>query len=563
MTSLPEPISFDYVIVGGGSAGCLLANRLSEDKAVTVCLVEAGRSDLGLVESILTRVPAAIPLLLQSPKYNWGYKFEKDQRCGGRELLMPRGRLLGGSSALNGMIYVRGHRLDYDGWRALGNDGWGYDDVLPYFKKSEHWHGPPSEYHGTSGELDVSEPRSPHPLSVNFVAAAASVQCPSNHDVNGPQQDGAGIIHLTQRKGERMSSARAFLHPVRFRPNLTIMTNTRVEKIRFSGRRAVGVTAWSNGPLLLSARKEVILSAGSIASPHLLLLSGVGPAAHLEQHGVDIVHHLPGVGQSLQDHVNVSLFYGSDRKDLYSLTGRTLVGNILAPLKYLLFRRGPLTSNLFEAAAYVRSQPGLSQPDLQIVFGPGLFPLEGAMDDAGTHNGFTFNVTFLHPRSRGSISLHSAAPERAPRIVGNVLSHQEEVDALIRGIRWSRQLVASGAMKAGDCFELPRTAHRQTDPELESYIMNAASTCLHPTSTCRMGVDEAAVVDNELKVRGLTGIRVVDASVMPRIPAGNTNAPTIMVAEKAAALIRNPTRHVHVAAADDLSSADPTVAALR
>ena len=542
---MPETASFDYIIVGGGSAGCVLANRLSEDKNVSVCLIEAGGSDFGLVETILTRVPAAIPLLLQSPKYNWGYKFERDPRCGNRELQMPRGRILGGSSAVNGMIYVRGHRQDYDGWKALGNEGWGYDDVIPYFKKSENWHGPPSEFHGSDGELDVSEPRSPHPLSLNFVAAAEAMQCPRNDDVNGPTQDGAGIMHMTQRKGERMSSARAFLHPVRSRPNLRIMTDTRALKVRFSGRRAMGVAAWNDGPLSINARKEVILSAGSITSPHLLLLSGVGPAWHLKRRGLDVVHDLPGVGQSLQDHINVSIFYGSNRKDLYSLSGRAIAGNALAPLKYLLFRRGPLTSNLLEAAAYVRSRPGLNQPDLQIIFGPGLFPLEGAVDDGGMRSGITFNITFLQPRSQGSVSLKSADPMDAPCIVGNVLSHQEEVDTLTRGIRWTRQLVSSGGLDAGACVELPGTAGRETDEQIGDYIMNVASTCLHPTSSCRMGIDEAAVVDNQLRVRGLDGLRIVDASVMPRIPSGNTNAPTIMIGEKGADLIRRSRRVPH------------------
>ena len=542
MTSSPKPIFFDYVIVGAGSAGCVLANRLSQDEDVTVCLIEAGGSDLGFVEKILTRVPAGIPFLLQNPKYNWGYKFEPDSRCGDRALLMPRGKILGGSSAVNGMIYVRGHRLDYDGWKALGNEGWGYDDVLPYFKKSENWHGPPSEYHGIGGELDVSAPRSPHPVSMNYVAAAEAMQCPRNDDVNGANQDGAGIMHMTQRKGERMSSARAFLHPVRSRPNLRIMTDTRVDKIRFSGRRAVGVAAWNGGPLLIDARKEVILSAGSITSPHLLLLSGVGPAEHLKQHGIDVVHDLPGVGQSLQDHINVSTFYGSNRRDLYSFSGRALLGNAFAPFKYLLFRRGPLTSNFLEAAAYVRSRPGLDRPDLQIVFGPGIFPLEGAVDNAGRRSGCTFNITFLQPRSRGSISLHSADPTAAPRIVGNVLSHQEEVDTLTRGIRWTRQLVSSAGLKIDDIIELPGTAGRETDAQLKDYIMNVGTTCLHPTSSCRMGTDEAAVVDDRLRVRGLEALRIIDASVMPHIPSGNTNAATIMIGEKGSDLIRRSER---------------------
>ena len=538
MNSTPDSASFDYIIVGGGSAGCVLANRLSEDPGVSVCLIEAGGTDFGLAEKILTRVPAAIPFLLMNPKYNWGHKFEKDPHLGGRELLMPRGRMLGGSSALNGMIYVRGNRLDYDEWEALGNEGWGYRDVLPYFKKSENWHGPTSEYHGTGGELDVSLPRAPHPTSLNFVEAAEAMQCLRNDDVNGASQDGAGIMHMTQRKGERVSASRAFLHPIKARPNLKIMTDTRVDRIRFSGRKAIGVAAWDGAPRQIDARREVILSAGSITSPHLLLLSGVGPAEHLQEHGIDLVHALPGVGQSLQDHINVSTFYGSNRKDLYSMSRRFMLGNALAPLKYLFFRKGPLTSNFLEAAAYVRSRPDLDRPDLQIIYGPGVFPLEGKVDDAGMRSGFTFNITFLQPLSRGRISLNSADPSAAPRIVGNVLSHQEEVDTLARGMRWTRQLVSSGRLRIDDCVELPGTAARETEQQLRDYIMNMASTCLHPTSSCRMGTDDMAVVDHSLRVRGLDGIRIVDASVMPRIPSGNTNAPTIMVAEKAADLIR-------------------------
>ena len=537
-----EPISFDYIIVGGGSAGSVLANRLSEDKDVTVCLIEAGGSDYGWKEKILTRVPAAIPFLLMNPKYNWGYRFDRDPRLGNRELMMPRGRLLGGSSAVNGMIYVRGHRQDYDEWKALGNEGWGYDDVLPYFKKSENWHGPESPYHGQGGELDVSLPRAPHAASLNFVAAAEAMQCSRNDDVNGASQDGVGIMHMTQRKGERVSASRAFLHRARSRPNLTIMTDTRVEKVRFSGRKAVGVTAWQGSRLQIDARREVILSAGAITSPHLLMLSGVGPSAHLQQHGVDVVHALPGVGQSLQDHINVSTFYGSNRKDLYSMSKRFMLANALAPLKYLLFRKGPLTSNFLEAAAYVRSRPDLDRPDLQIIFGPGVFPLEGAIDDAGMLSGFTFNITYLQPQSRGTVSLNDADPAAAPRIVGNVLSHQGEIDTLTRGIRWTRQLVSSGRLEIDDAIELPGSASRNTDAEIKDYIMNMASTCLHPTSTCRMGEDEMAVVDDQLRVRGLQGIRIVDASVMPRIPSGNTNAPTIMIGEKAADMIKAAAR---------------------
>ena len=530
--------SFDYVIVGGGSAGCVLANRLSEDPAVSVCLIEAGGTDFGLREKILTRIPAAIPFLLMNPKYNWGHKFDKDPRLGNRELQMPRGRILGGSSAINGMIYVRGNRLDYDDWERLGNKGWGYQDVLPYFKKSENWHGPVSEYHGDQGELDVSLPRAPHQTSRNFVAAAEAMQCPRNDDVNGAVQDGAGIMHMTQRRGERVSASRAFLHRARSRPNLTIMTDTRVARIVFDGRRATGVEAWNGAPVAIDARREVILSAGSITSPHLLLLSGVGPAEDLRSHGVDVRHALPGVGRSLQDHINVSTFYGSNRKDLYSMSRRFMLANALAPLKYLLFRKGPLTSNFLEAAAYVRSRTNLDRPDLQIIYGPGVFPLEGTIDNAGMRSGFTFNITYLQPQSRGSISLNSADPATAPKIVGNVLSDEEELNTLVRGMRWTRQLVSSGRLEIDDCIELPGSANRQSDEELKDYILRMASTCLHPTSSCRMGVDDMAVVDDQLRVRGIEGLRVVDASVMPRIPSGNTNAPTIMIAEKAADLIK-------------------------
>jgi choline dehydrogenase-like flavoprotein len=522
---------FDYVIVGGGSAGCVLANRLSADPALTVCLLEAGPAD----NSPLIHIPAGVLGIVPTRHVNWAYETVPQPGLNGRRGYQPRGRTLGGSSSINAMIYVRGHRADYDDWAALGNDGWGYADVLPYFIRSEDQARGADEFHGVGGELTVSDLLEPVPASRAFVDSARRQGIPENRDFNGASQEGAGLYQVTQRMGRRCSSAVAFLRPASGRPNLAVVTHSRAEAVVVSGGRAAGVQARLRGRSeTIEATREVVLCAGSYGSPQLLLLSGIGPIDELERHSLPTRHELPGVGSGLVDHVDLALCYRSPSKDLFGLTVRSGLKGLKGLWEFYHHGRGMLTTNFAEAGAFIRSRAGLDRPDLQLHF------VNGLVDDhaRNLHYGYgmSCHVCVLRPKSRGSVRLASRDPSAAPLIDPNFLAHDDDVQELLAGVKAARNIMDSDPLvkhRDGEMY----TGEARSDDEIVDWMRRRGDTIYHPVGTCRMGVDDMAVVDPQLRVRGLERLRVVDASVMPTLIGGNTNAPTIMIAEKAADLI--------------------------
>jgi len=523
---------YDYVIVGAGSAGCVLANRLSEKASNRVLLLEAGGPD----DSPLVRTPALMAFLPDT-KYDWRYRTVPQAHCNQRRFPWPRGRTLGGCSSINYMIYVRGHPDDYDDWRDAGNPGWGFGDVLPFFTKSEanERHGEP--FHGRDGLLSVADQRFRHPLSELFVASAEAAGVPRNEDFNGHQQDGCGFYQVTQKDGQRCSTASAYLVPALGRPNLQVVTNALAHRILFDGRRAVGVEYLCRGKIeTAEAGREVILSGGSVNSPHLLLLSGVGPADEIRRHGLAVVCDLPGVGENLQDHLGTWVRYEITQP--VSLYGAPPEALAAMQAEFESKRQGFLTSNVAEAGAFLKTDPALARPNLQGFFLP--YCLTESVIDAFQPycHGVSFVFYVSRPRSRGRITLVSADPLDQPHIDPNYLSDPRDLPQLVAGIRLVRRLLAAGPLGSLLGRELGPGGESQSDAELEAYVRDRASgTIFHPVGTCRMGSDERAVVDPALKVRGLDGLRVVDASVMPTLIGGNTNAPTIMIAEKAASSI--------------------------
>jgi choline dehydrogenase-like flavoprotein len=519
----------DYVVVGAGSAGCVLANRLSEDPSVRVLLIEAGKRD----RHPNIKIPAAFAKQFKT-KLDWDLATEPEPHCDNRSLYIPRGKGLGGSSSMNAMLYVRGNPLDYDGWAAAGASGWSWDEVLPYFLRAEDNQRGASEYHATGGPLRVEDERSPRPLTGRFLAACAEAGIPRIADYNGPEQDGAALAQVTQRNGKRWSAADAYLRPALRRPNLEVVTGALVSGLQIEGGVARGVRysrGRRGGEQVARAEREVILSAGAIASPQLLLLSGIGPADQLRQLGVQVRHELPGVGANLQDHPYVSC--------VWEVPGG---GSLLdaekpkALLEYLLRRTGPLTSSVAEAFAFVRSRPGLPGPDLQFHFGPAYF-VDNGFDEYGGH-AITTGPVLVKPRARGWVRLRSTDPSAKPRILTNSLSEQEDVEALAAGVRLAREIASTTPLAEVVGRELFPGPEVDTDDAIAADVRRRTELLYHPVGTCRMGTRPDAVVAPDLRVHGLEGLRVVDASVMPIIPAGNTNAPTIMIAEKAADLIR-------------------------
>ncbi|MGT2477528.1 GMC family oxidoreductase [Paraburkholderia terrae] len=535
---------YDYVIVGAGAAGCVLANRLSADPGVRVALIEAGPSDRGFPENWKTTIPIGNVFLLPHARYNWQHVFRGGAGVNGREIACPRGRLFGGCTSVNGTVYIRGHRSDYDDWASLGLEGWRYDDVLPFFRRHENRARGASIYHGAGGELDVQHLRDPNPLSQAFVDAAVQAGHRSNDDFNGAEQDGFGLFEVNQRSGARLSSSRAFLHPVLERPNLTVYANALVERICMQGRRAVGVRLRYRGECLqLEAGTEVILSAGAINSPQLLMLSGIGPAAMLRRHGIAVIEDRPGVGANLQDHPTVSVAMANPGAQSYALTWRTAPRAALAPLNYLFTRRGMLTSNAAEAGGFIRSTPRLDRPDVQFTF------MAGMKESARTlprRHGIVLHAAMLRPLARGSVVLASADPTARPILDGRFLEHQAEVQTLMRGLREARRIFGMPALARYTGEEYAPGAASTSDAELEAFVRNHTATTYHPVGTCRMGTgdDADAVVDAQLRVHGIDGLRVADASIMPNIIGGNTAAPSMMIGERAAAFILgDPTRH--------------------
>jgi choline dehydrogenase len=522
--------TYDYVVVGAGSAGCVLAARLSEDPSVRVLLLEAGGDDR--VDEIM--IPAAFSKQFRT-RLDWGYSTQEQKHAQGRRLYWPRGKALGGSSSMNAMIYIRGARQDYDEWAALtGDASWSYDAVLPYFRRSEDNVRGESQYHGAGGPLRVEEQRSPHPWTLAYLDDAAAAGLTPNPDFNGAQQEGSGLYQVTQRRGRRWSAAAAFLRPALGRPNLTLRTHALTTRVLLEGdgsTRAVGVEYRAGGATHRPrAEREVLLCGGAINSPQLLLLSGIGPAPHLRDVGVDVAHDLPGVGQGLQDHpalpVVVPTHAGSSLMD--AERPRHLAD-------YYLRRRGPLTSNIGEGGAFFRSREDLPAADLQFHFAPVKFWAQ-ALYEVDEH-ALTLAVTLVRVASRGSIRLRSADPTWAPAIDGGYLEQEEDLEALVAGLRRAREVLAGPALQGVVGAEwLPGDGVRGDD-ELREAVRSGVESLYHPVSSCRMGTDDLAVVDPQLRVHGVEGLRVVDASVMPTLLRGNTNAPTIMIAERAADLV--------------------------
>ena len=530
--------SFDVVVVGAGSAGCALAARLSEDPSLNVCLIEAGPSDRTGTARVTSRVPAGGAAFRRDTRRNWLFAYAADPTLSGQPIPCPRGKLFGGSSTMNGMIYIRGHRLDYDGWAAAGATGWGWSDVVPFFRGSEDFWRGTDDLHGTGGPLTVSAPRHVHPLSRALIEAAAQCQLPHNDDFNGGAQDGFGLYDLTQKNGERWSSARAFLHPAISRPNLHVLSDVTCEGLRLEGKRAVAVRLTRDGERFeMAASREIVLAAGAIGSPQLLMLSGIGPGAALARHGIAVAHDLPGVGQNLQDHVDNALVYADRTRTAHAGTWRGLMRLGASALGYALRRDGTLASNMVEAGGFLRSRPGLDQPDVQYHFMPLL--LDRARILPRDH-GFILHAAVLRPKSRGRLELASSDPHAAPVLHAGFYSDAEGEDlaTMLRGLRVARQLVAAPAFERYRGAELAPGAAVTSDADLEAYARASVGTVFHPVGTCAIGRGGDAVVAPRLRVHGIEGLRVADASIMPTIVSGNTNAPAIMIGERCADFIR-------------------------
>jgi choline dehydrogenase len=529
-------MKFDYIIVGAGSAGCVLAARLTETPGTRILLLEAGPAD----RSWEIDMPSAVGRLLSSDRFNWNYVSEPEPFLGGRRLTHPRGRVLGGSSSINGMVYVRGHARDYDNWAKGGAPGWSYADVLPYFIRAEHHVSGSNAYHGTDGPLSVFAPDlDSSPLAAAFVRAAQEAGYPLTSDVNGEQQEGFGRIDRTTRNGRRWSAARGYLRPILSRPGLTVQTQALVHRIVIDRSRAIAVEYSVHGNKVIAhADAEVIVSGGAINSPQILQLSGIGPADFLRPLGIEPVSDLPGVGANLNDHPDIVVQHRCLAPvSLYS-SNRGL-GRLMTGLRWFMRHDGIAASNHFESGGFIRSRAGVDFPDLQLTFMP-LAIKPGTIQDVGAHS-YQVHIDLMRPRSTGHVKIRSADPGAAPSIVFNYLQDPQDRDDLRASVRLTREILAQPALAPFRGEELSPGPQAQSDAELDSFIRQGVETCYHPVGTCRMGTTNDCVVDPECRVHGITGLRVVDASIMPSIVSGNTNAPTIMIAEKASDLIRKKT----------------------
>ncbi|AYZ63695.1 glucose-methanol-choline oxidoreductase [Burkholderia multivorans] len=528
---------FDYIVVGGGSGGCVVAGRLTENPDVTVCVLEAGNRGDGTLVNVPTGAVAMMPTRIN----NWAFETVPQPGLGGRRGYQPRGKALGGSSAINAMVYIRGHRSDYDHWAALGNAGWSYDDVLPYFRLSEHNERFDDAWHGRDGPLWVSDLRTGNPFHARYLEAARQAGLPLTDDFNGAQQEGIGLYQVTQKHGERWSAARAYLLPhVGRRDNLAVQTHAQVLRILFDGTRAVGVEVRQHGAVrTLRARREVVLAAGAFQTPQLLMLSGVGPTAELERFGIRTLVDLAGVGRNLQDHPDFIFGYRTRSVDTLGVSARGGLRMLRELLRFRRERRGMLTSNFAEGGGFLKTRAGLDAPDIQLHFVVALVDDHARRLHAG--HGLSCHVCLLRPRSRGSVTLQSADPLAAPRIDPAFFDDPRDLDDMVAGFKLTRRLMQAPAL-AGWITHDMFTANVTTDDAIRDVLRQRTDTVYHPVGTCRMGRDALAVVDPQLRVRGLQGLRIVDASVMPTLIGGNTNAPTIMLAEKAVDLMRGVSR---------------------
>lgn len=531
---------YDYIIVGGGSAGCVLANRLSADPANRVCLLEAGPRDW----SPFIKIPLGIIALMRSKTFNWAYHTEPQKNLDGRRLFWPRGKTLGGSSAINAMCYIRGNPRDYDAWEAEGNPGWGYADLLPWFRACENFEGGEDRFHGTGGGYNVSTLRNRNRLSEVFLEAARECGYADNHDFCATDDEGFGWYHVAQKDGQRCSNAHGFLHPVRDRENLTVLTRTRALKVLLEGKRAVGVVVKKGRrvrPFELRADKEVILAGGAVNSPQLLLLSGIGDKAEIEPHGIALQHQLPGVGRNLQDHLDVTLIHREATRHSVRLHPVWLLTKgVVALWQYLFHRRGQLTSNIAECGGFVKLDPTDANPSLQCHFLAAIEQDHGhKLINTIKYHGYSLRICDLHPLSRGRIRLHSALPSADARIEPNYLDQKRDLERLVAAVKVGRKLLDADAFAPYRRDEFRPGAELQDDADIHAFIRAEAESIYHPVGSCKMGPDPAAgaVVDARLKVHGLQGLRVVDASIMPTLNGGNTNAITSAIAAKGAAMI--------------------------
>ena len=528
---------YDYIVIGAGSVGCVLAARLSEEPSTRVLLLEAGPED----RSIWIHLPIGYGKTMWDKRYNWCFYTDPEPDMNGRRIYWPRGKTLGGSSAINGLIYMRGQREDYDQWRALGNVGWGYDDVLPYFIRSEHNERGANQFHGGDGPLLVSDIAQRHPLIDAFIDGAAALGVPRNNDFNGATQEGAGYFQLTTWRGWRCSTATAYLKSAGRRPNLRIETGALATRLLFDGRRAVGVSYRKDArDHQARCAREVLLTAGAIQSPQLLQLSGIGPKALLTQHGIDVVHELPGVGENLQDHLQIRLIYECTRPittndELRSLHGRAKIG-----MQWLMSRRGPLAIGINQGGCFMRALPEAPTPDIQFH----VATLSADMAGGAVHpfSGFTLSICQLRPESRGRVAIKSRDPMEPPSMQPRYLTTELDRRTTVAGMRAARAIAQSAPMQPFVRREVNPGAGAAADDELLEFARNNGATIFHPSGTCKMGSDPLAVVDARLRVHGIGGLRVVDCSIMPLLVSGNTNAPVVMIAEKAVDMIREDAR---------------------